>query len=117
MAQLSKTESLNSESLPGSKLQSDIVDILVKFRKELVALAGDVSQMYHQILPRPVDRPLHSCTGTLAVGIPQRFTSLRGLFLEGVTAHFVSSLLGNTILDFTRRLTHWELSSRTLLHG
>ena len=59
MAQLSKTESLNSESLPGSKLQSDIVDILVKFRKELVALAGDVSQMYHQILPRPVDRPLH----------------------------------------------------------
>ena len=52
MAQLSKTESLNSESLPGSKLQSDIVDILVKFRKELVALAGDVSQMYHQILPQ-----------------------------------------------------------------
>ena len=47
MAQLSKTESLNSESLPGNKLQSDIVDILVKFRKELVALAGDVSQMYH----------------------------------------------------------------------
>ena len=43
--------------------------------------------------------------------------SLRGLFLEGVTAHFVSSLLGNTMLDFTRRLTHWELSSRTLLHG
>ena len=50
-------KSLNSESLPGSKLQSDIVDILVKFRKELVALAGDVGQMYHQILPRPVDRP------------------------------------------------------------
>ena len=42
--------------------------------------------------------------------------SLRGLFLEGVTAHFVSSLLGNTMLDFTRRLTHWELRSRTLLH-
>ena len=50
-------KSLNSESLPGSKLQSDIVHILVKFRKELVALAGDVGQMYHQILPRPVDRP------------------------------------------------------------
>ena len=25
---------MNSESLPGSKLQSDIVDVLVKFRKE-----------------------------------------------------------------------------------
>ena len=54
-----KGKSLNSESLPGSKLQSDIVDVLVKFRKEPVALAGDVSQMYHQILRRPVDRPLH----------------------------------------------------------
>ena len=41
--------SLNSESLPGPKLQSDIVDVLVKFRKEPVALAGDVGQMYHQI--------------------------------------------------------------------
>ena len=71
MAQLSKTESLNSESLPGSKLQSDIVDILVKFRKELVALAGDVSQMYHRI---------DSCIGTWAAGVYQRFRSLRGLF-------------------------------------
>ena len=37
-------KSLNSESLLGSKLQSDIVDILVKFRKEPLALAGGVSQ-------------------------------------------------------------------------
>ena len=50
---------MNSESLPGPKLQSDIVDVLVKFRKEPVALAGDVSQMYHQILLRPEDRTLH----------------------------------------------------------
>ena len=33
----------------------------------------------------------------------------QGLFLEGVTAHFVSSLLGNIMPDLTRRLTHWEL--------
>ena len=52
-------KSLNSESLPGPKLQSDIVDVFVKFRKELIALAGDVSQMYHQILLRQGDRPLH----------------------------------------------------------
>ena len=52
-------KSLNSESLPGPKLQSGIVDVLVKFRKESVALAGDVSQMYHQKLLRPVDRPRH----------------------------------------------------------
>ena len=52
-------KSLNSESLPGPKLQSDIVDILVKFRKESFALVGDVTQMYHQLIFRPVDRPLH----------------------------------------------------------
>lgn len=51
---------MNSESLPGPKLHSDIVEILGKFRKELFALAGDVTQMYHQLILRPVDRPLHS---------------------------------------------------------
>ena len=52
-------KSLNSESLPGPKLQSDILNVLIKFRKEPVALGGDVSQMDHQILLRPEDRPLH----------------------------------------------------------
>ena len=45
--------------MPGAKLQSGIVDILVKFRKEPVALADDISQMYHQLVIRPEDRPLH----------------------------------------------------------
>ena len=51
--------SLNTETLPGPKLQSNLFDILVGFRKELVALAGDVSQMYHQLVLQPVDRPFH----------------------------------------------------------
>ena len=52
-------KSLNTEALTGPKLQSDIFDILVKFRKELVALVGDISQMYHQLVLREEDRPLH----------------------------------------------------------
>ena len=52
-------KSLNTEALTGPKLQSDVFDILVKFRKELVALVGDISQMYHQLVLRPEDRPLH----------------------------------------------------------
>ena len=40
-------KSLNTEALPGPKLQSNIFDILVRFRKELEVLVGDVSQMYH----------------------------------------------------------------------
>ena len=52
-------ESLNTEALTGPKLQSDVFDILVKFRKESVALIGDMSQMYHQLVSRKEDRPLH----------------------------------------------------------
>ena len=52
-------KSLNSEALPGPKLQADMFSILVRFRKELVALVGDVSQMYHQLALTVEDRPLH----------------------------------------------------------
>ena len=52
-------KSLNSEALPGPKLQADMFSILVRFRKELVALVGDVSQMYHQLALTLEDRPLH----------------------------------------------------------
>ena len=50
--------SLNSEALPGPKLQADMLSILVRFRKELVALVGDVSQMYHQLALTLEDKPL-----------------------------------------------------------
>lgn len=52
-------KSLNTEALTGPKLQSDVFDILIKFRKELVALVGDISQMYHQLVLREEDRPMH----------------------------------------------------------
>ena len=54
-----EAKSLNTEALPEPKLQSNVFDILVKFRKETVALAGDISQMYHQLVLREEDRPLH----------------------------------------------------------
>ena len=61
------------------------VDVLVKFRKEPVALAGDASQMYHQILADQwTGTFIDSCTSPWAVRIQQRFMILRGLFLEGV---------------------------------
>ena len=52
-------KSLNTEALPGLKLQSNVFDILVKFRKGTIALAGDISQMYHQLVLQKKDRPLH----------------------------------------------------------
>ena len=51
--------SLNSETLLGLKLQADMFSTLVRFRKELVALVGDASQMYHQLVLTLDDRPLH----------------------------------------------------------
>ena len=99
-------KSLNSESLPSPKLQSDIVDVLIKFRKEPVALAGDVSQMYHRIPLRPEDRPLHRFLyRNLGSGVAPKVYE----FKRFVFALLVSSLLGNIMPDFTRRLTHWEL--------
>ena len=52
-------KSLNSEALTGQMLQSNIFEILVKFRKEPVVLVGDVSQMYHQLVLKPEDRSFH----------------------------------------------------------
>ena len=52
-------KSLNSEAFLGPKLQADMFSILVRFRKELVALVGDASQMYHQLVLPLEDRPLH----------------------------------------------------------
>ena len=52
-------EEVNTETLPGPKSQSNLFEILVRLMKELVALAGDVSQMYHQLVLQPVDRPFH----------------------------------------------------------
>ena len=50
---------MNTEALTGPKLQSDVFDILVKFRKEWVALVRDISQMYHQLVLLPEDQPMH----------------------------------------------------------
>ena len=51
-------KSVNGEALTGPKLQADLFAILVRFRKEPVALVGDISQMYHQLALTPEDRPL-----------------------------------------------------------
>ena len=52
-------KSLNTETLTRPKLQSDVFDILVKFKKECVALVGDISQMCYQLVLFPEDRPMH----------------------------------------------------------
>ena len=84
---------LNTESLPGPKLQSDITDILVKFRKEPVALVGDISQMYHQLVLLPDDRPFHRFLWrNLDQSKEAEVYEFIRFVLGDVTAHFVISL-------------------------
>ena len=47
---------LDTEALAEKKLQSNIFDILVRFRKELEVLVVDVSRMQHQLILLPEDR-------------------------------------------------------------
>ena len=42
-------QSLNDKILTGPKLQNDIIDVLIRFRRYMYAIIGDVSEMYLQI--------------------------------------------------------------------
>ena len=52
-------KSLNSAIRPGPKLQREIVDILIRFRKAPVALTADISEMFLQVGLREQDRQYH----------------------------------------------------------
>jgi len=48
--------SRSDQILPGPKLQKDLVDVLLRFRRNPVALVSDISQMYLRIRISPPDR-------------------------------------------------------------
>ena len=49
--------SLNDHILPGPKVQTNLFDVLLRFRRFPVAIACDVSEMYLQMRIPPEDRP------------------------------------------------------------
>ena len=51
--------SINTEMLPGPKLQQDIVDLLIRFREKPYALIGDIKEMFSQVSLAEDDRPYH----------------------------------------------------------
>ena len=51
--------SLNDAIYQGPKLQQDLFDVLLRFRKNPVALVCDIAQMYLRIEIPPQDRPYH----------------------------------------------------------
>ena len=51
--------SLNDIVLQGPKLQSDLFAVLLRFRRDPVALMCDIKEMYLQIKLNPEDQPYH----------------------------------------------------------
>lgn len=50
--------SLNELIYPGPKLQNDLFDVLVRFRRDKIGVICDISEMYLQIMIAPEDRPM-----------------------------------------------------------
>ncbi|XP_077992825.1 uncharacterized protein LOC144446858 [Glandiceps talaboti] len=50
---------LNDMMLPGPKLQLDVVDVLLRFRRRRVAIVGDIKEMFSQVVMAKEDRPFH----------------------------------------------------------
>ena len=51
--------SLNDTMLPEPKLQQDIFDVLLRFRRNPVALVADLTEMFSQVIMGKKDRRYH----------------------------------------------------------
>ena len=51
--------SLNDAIDPGPNLQKDLMDILLRFRKNAIAIVADISEMFLQVELAEADRPYH----------------------------------------------------------
>ena len=51
-----KDTSLNSNLLQGPNLANEIIDVLIRFRKEEVAVVADIQEMFHQVKVPEKDR-------------------------------------------------------------
>jgi hypothetical protein len=51
-----KGTSLNDKLVHGPNLSNEIIEVLLRFRKEEVAIAADVQEMFHQVKDPEIDR-------------------------------------------------------------
>ena len=52
-------KSLNDCIHPGPKLQQDLLNVLIRFRSQPIAIAADISEMFLQVKLKPSDRKYH----------------------------------------------------------
>ena len=74
--------SLNDTMLPGPKLQQDIFDVLLRFRKNPVTLVADLTEMFSQVVMAKQDRRYHGFLwrGLDLTRLPEVYEAMRLLF-------------------------------------
>lgn len=70
-------KSLNHTLLPGPKLQTNIFDLLIRFRWHAIVFTGDVKQMYRQILVPEADADYQRILWRPSINEPVRDYRLR----------------------------------------
>lgn len=82
--------SLNNILMVGPKLQDDLFDILLRFRKHQFVMVADIAKMYRQILIREDQRHLQSILWRSSVGKPLDIYNLNTVTYGTASASFLA---------------------------
>ena len=97
----------------GSTLHPTLNNILIKFRTYRVALTGDISKMYREILLSPPDRQLHRFLWCPQPDQPvQEFCMNRVTFGVASSPYLAEKTLQQTVTDFGSEITNasWHVT-------
>ena len=91
--------SLNDTMLPGPKLQQEISDVLLRFRKNPVALVADTTEMFSQVVMEKQDRLYHRFLwrGLDLTRPPEVYEAMRLLFGDRASQYGRNTLYDNML--------------------
>ncbi|XP_055645638.1 uncharacterized protein LOC129782531 [Toxorhynchites rutilus septentrionalis] len=111
-AKTSTNHSLNEALLTGSTIQDELLDLMLRFRKHLIALVADVTKMYRQILIHlddiPLQRILWRCDPSEPIQVYELLTVTYGL---SPWSFLATRVLKQLALDSAH---NYELAARTV---
>ena len=103
-----KGVSLNDKVYQGPKLQRDLFDVLLRFRRYPIAVVSDVEEMYLRIGITESDKPFHRFLWQKWMKVTaQRSTNSIELSLESIHRHSRLSLCCSSMRGSTRALFLW----------
>ncbi|XP_055621978.1 uncharacterized protein LOC129765590 [Toxorhynchites rutilus septentrionalis] len=109
-AKTSTNHSLNEALLTGPTIQDELLDLMLRFRKHLIALVADVTKMYRQILIHlddiPLQRILWRCDPSEPIQVYELLTVTYGL---SPSSFLATRVLKQLALDSAQK---YELAAR-----